>query len=310
MALPVAVTLGDPAGIGPEVVLKAIEGQRLPVWIFGCRKLAEQSWTVPTNVRWRDIRPKPPELRFGEVSAEYGRIALESIDEAVTAIERGECGALVTAPISKEAIALAGSKYPGHTEMLAARAGLTRYGHEYAMYFDSPSIRTVLMTVHMPLAQAILSINADAIAGLAQLTTRWYQKVNGQPPRIGVAAINPHAGEGGRFGNEEETIRKGVELAQERGFTIDGPFPADTIFHSARNGKFDIVMSMYHDQALIAVKTLDFNQAVNVTIGLPYVRCSVDHGTAFDIAGRGIADPAPMRHAIDWAVREVARLER
>jgi 4-hydroxythreonine-4-phosphate dehydrogenase len=309
VTLPVAITLGDPAGIGPEVVLKAIEGQRLPVWIFGCRKLAEQSWNVPANVRWRDIRPKPPELRFGEVSADYGKIALEAIDEAVTAIERGECGAIVTAPISKEAIALAGSKYPGHTELLAARAGLTRYGHEYAMYFDSPSIKTVLLTVHVPLAEAILSIDAAAIAGLAQLTTRWYQKLNGQAPRIGVAAINPHAGEGGRFGNEEEMIRKGVELAQERGFTIDGPFPADTIFHSARSGKFDVVMSMYHDQALIAVKTLEFDHAVNVTIGLPYLRCSVDHGTAFDIAGRGIADAAPMRYAIEWAVRQAERLQ-
>lgn len=304
---PIAVTLGDPAGIGPEVVLKAIEGINAPLWLFGNRELANQAWPVPSNVRFCDIGSSLKTVHFGEVSPECGRIALVSIDAAVTAIERGQCDAIVTAPVQKQSLALAGSKYPGHTEMLAARAGLTRYGVDYAMYFDSPSIRTVLLTVHMPLAQAITSIDADAIASLAKLTTRWYTRMYGSPPRIGVAGINPHAGEAGRFGNEEETIARGVEAAREQGLSVDGPKPADTIFLSARNAKYDVIMSMYHDQGLIAVKTVEFDQSVNVTIGLPYLRCSVDHGTAFDIAGRGIADARPMRYAIEWAVRHVER---
>ncbi|HSP14424.1 MAG TPA: 4-hydroxythreonine-4-phosphate dehydrogenase PdxA [Thermoanaerobaculia bacterium] len=306
---PVAITLGDPAGIGPEVVLKAIEDLNAPIWLFGCRKLAEQSWAVPPNVRFRDVRRKPPELRFGEVSADFGRIALDSIDEAVTAIERGECGALVTAPINKQSIALAGCPFPGHTELLAARAGLQRYAYDYAMYFDSPLIRTVLLTVHVPLAEAILSIDPDAIAALAALTTRWYSRMYGQAPRIRVAAVNPHAGEGGRFGTEEKAILEGVEKARSRGMIIDGPASADTAFLAARERKYDVIMSMYHDQGLIAVKTLDFEHSVNVTIGLPYLRCSVDHGTAFDIAGKRIADARPMRYAIEWAVSHAARLE-
>jgi 4-hydroxythreonine-4-phosphate dehydrogenase len=303
---PVAITLGDPAGIGPEVVLKAIEGLNAPIWLFGCRKLAEQSWTVPANVRFRDVCRNPPDLRFGEVSAEYGQIALDSIDEAVTAIERGECGAIVTAPINKQSIALAGSPFTGHTDLLASRAGLHRYAYDYAMYFDSPRIRTVLLTVHMPLTKAIAAIDADAICALANLTAGWYAKMYGQAPKIGVAAVNPHAGEGGRFGSEEETIVRGVWLARKRGLSVEGPAPADTIF---RADKYDVIMSMYHDQGLIAVKTLDFEHSVNVTIGLPYLRCSVDHGTAFDIAGKRIADERPMRYAIEWAVRHAAGLE-
>ncbi len=304
---PIAVTLGDPAGIGPEVVLKAIDGIDAPVWLFGSRKLAAQSGPVPSNVRFFDVPSPRAKIRFGEIDAECGRIALASIDGAVTAIERGQCDALVTAPIHKQAIALAGSSFPGHTELLATRAGLKRYGYDYAMYFDSPSIRTALLSVHVPLADAIASVSADAIAALADLTTRWYTRMYGKQPRIGVAGINPHAGEAGRFGREEETIAEGVAIARQRGATIEGPAAADTIFLAARNGKYDVILSMYHDQGLIAVKTLEFDQSVNVTIGLPYLRASVDHGTAFDIAGKGIADARPMRYAIEWAARHAER---
>ena len=304
---PIAITLGDPAGIGPEVVLKALDGVREPVWLFGSRRYTEKAGRIPPTLRFCDVTTPPGELRFGEVSADYGRIALASIDAAVSAIERGECSALVTAPIHKQSIALAGSTFPGHTELLAARAGLTRYGYDYAMYFDSPSIRTVLLTVHVPLAEAIASIDASSIAALAELTTRSYKRLYGNAPRIGVAGVNPHAGEAGRFGREEETIARGVEEARKRGLNVEGPASADTIFLAARNGKYDVVMSMYHDQGLIAVKTLEFERSVNVTIGLPYLRCSVDHGTAFDIAGRGIADARPMRYAIEWATRNAER---
>ncbi|HEV8661251.1 MAG TPA: 4-hydroxythreonine-4-phosphate dehydrogenase PdxA [Thermoanaerobaculia bacterium] len=304
---PLAVTLGDPAGVGPEVVLKALDALDVPLWLFGSRQYTEKSGRVPANVRFCDVVTEAGELRFGEVSAENGRIALASIDAAVNAIERGDCSALVTAPIHKQSIAMAGSPFPGHTELLASRAGLTRYGYDYAMYFDSPSIRTVLLTVHLPLTEAIASIDAAKIAALADLTTRSYERLYGKRPRIGVAGVNPHAGESGRFGREEETIARGVNEARQRGLNVEGPAAADTIFLSARNGKYDVVMSMYHDQGLIAVKTLEFERSVNVTIGLPYLRCSVDHGTAFDIAGRGLADARPMRYAIQWAARNAER---
>ena len=277
---PLAITIGDPAGIGPEIVAKAVAAVDVPARVFG---------VVPGNVR------------HGEIAAEYGRIALDAIDAAVSAVERGECSALVTGPIHKQAIALAGARFPGHTELLAARAGLHRYGHDYAMYFDSPRLRTVLLSVHVPLREALGSIDAETIAALARLTAREYARFHGTPPRIAVAGVNPHAGEGGRFGDEEETIAAGVALAMRDGLRVTGPHPPDTVFLAAVNGKYDVVMAMYHDQGLIPVKTLAFHQSVNVTLGLPYLRVSVDHGTAFDIAGKGIADAGPMQYAIEWA---------
>ena len=300
---PLAITLGDPAGIGAEVVLRALDGLDVPVRLFGDRAYAAQSAPIPGSLPFTDVALSRGPLRFGEVSAENGRIALASIERAVDAIERGECSALVTAPIHKQAIAAAGSPHPGHTEILAARAGLHTYGHHYAMYFDSPTIRTVLHSVHVPLKDAIAGVTAESVRALAALTSREYTRLYGQPPRIAVAGINPHAGEGGKFGNEEETIAGGVAAAKSDGITIDGPLPPDTVFLSARNGKYDVVMSMYHDQGLIAVKTLEFERSVNVTIGLPYLRVSVDHGTAFDIAGKGIADARPMRYALRWAAQ-------
>lgn len=279
---PLAITIGDPAGIGPEIVQKALAELDVPARVFGA---------VPAGVR------------HGEIAAEYGRVALDAINEAITAIERGECSALVTAPIHKQSIALAGSSFPGHTELLAERAGLRRYAHDYAMYFDSPRLRTVLLTVHVPLRDALTAIDADDIAALARLTSREYAKLYGAAPRIAVAGVNPHAGEGGRFGDEETAIARGVELAQNDGLAVTGPHPPDTVFLAATTGKYDVVMAMYHDQGLIPVKTLAFHESVNVTLGLPYLRVSVDHGTAFDIAGKGIADAGPMKYAIQWASR-------
>jgi 4-hydroxythreonine-4-phosphate dehydrogenase len=283
---PLAITLGDPAGVGPEVVEKALAGLNVPFRLFGAA---------------------PGPVRYGEISAEYGRVALNAIEDAVSAIERGECSALVTAPIHKQAIALAGSPHPGHTELLAARAGLNRYGYDYAMYFDSPRLKTVLLSVHVPLRDALAAIDADRIAALSKLVTREYQRFYGTRPRIAVAGVNPHAGEGGKFGDEETAIARAVELARGDGLEVSGPHPPDTVFLAASRGKYDVVLAMYHDQGLIPVKTLAFEESVNVTIGLPYLRVSVDHGTAFDIAGKGIADAAPMKYAIDWAARFAAR---
>ena len=279
---PLAITLGDPAGIGPEIVEKALARVGVPHRIFGAT---------------------PKSVRYGEISAEYGRIALDAIDAAVEAIERGECSALVTAPIHKQAIALAGATQPGHTELLAQRAGLHRYGYDYAMYFDSPRLKTVLYTVHVPLREALLALDAETIAALARLTSREYTRLYDAAPRIAVAGVNPHAGEGGRFGDEEEIIARGVSLARAEGLEVSGPHPPDTVFLAATQGRYDVVMAMYHDQGLIPVKTLAFHESVNVTLGLPYLRVSVDHGTAFDIAGKGIADAGPMQYAIEWAAR-------
>lgn len=280
---PLAITLGDPAGIGPEVVEKALAGLDVPVRLFG-----------------RVASPN----RYGEISAEYGRVALNAIHEAIDAVERGECSALVTAPIHKQSIGLAGAKFPGHTELLADRAGLHRYAYDYAMYFDSPKLKTVLLSVHVPLREALNTIDANAIAALAKLMTREYERLYEKTPRIAVAGVNPHAGEGGKFGDEETIIAEGVKNA---GDNVSGPHPPDTVFLSAANGRYDVVLAMYHDQGLIPIKTLAFEQSVNVTIGLPYLRVSVDHGTAFDIAGKGIADAAPMRYAIEWAARHAGR---
>ncbi|HET7710643.1 MAG TPA: 4-hydroxythreonine-4-phosphate dehydrogenase PdxA [Thermoanaerobaculia bacterium] len=300
---PLAITLGDPAGIGAEVVFKALEQTEVPVWLFGNRAYASASGDIPKRAKFVDTGEASGSLQFGQIDAGYGRIALQSIDRALQAIEDGSCSALVTAPIHKQAIAAAGSPFPGHTELLAARAGLKRYGVDYAMYFDAPSFRAVLHTVHVPLAAAIKAITADSILALARLTAREHLRLHGTPPRIAVAAVNPHAGEGGAFGDDEAIIAAGIARAREESIDVSGPYPADTLFRDAREGKYDVVMAMYHDQALIPIKTVDFHRAVNVTIGLPYLRCSVDHGTAFDIAGRGIADPEPMRYAIEWAAR-------
>jgi len=288
---PLAITLGDPAGIGAEIVFKALRDVDVPAIVFGSRALAQP----PEGINFVDVGGDGA-VRYGTIDAEYGRIALASIDAALACIARGECSALVTAPIHKQAIAAAGCPFPGHTELLAAKAGLKKYAHDFAMYFEAPTLRAVLLTVHVPLRDAINSINEDDIVALAKLTTREFARLHGTTPRIAVAGVNPHAGEGGRFGDEEAIIARAVGRS---GANVSGPHPADTVFR----GQYDVVLAMYHDQALIPIKTLAFEESVNVTLGLPYLRVSVDHGTAFDIAGKGIANAAPMRYAIEWAAR-------
>jgi len=302
---PLAITLGDPAGIGAEIVFNALRDTNVPARIFGSRALANP----PEDIDFVDVGGEGP-IRYGVIDAAYGRIALDSIDAALRAIDAGDCSALVTAPIHKQAIALAGSPFPGHTELLADRAGLKRYGHDYAMYFDSPKLKSALLSVHLPLREAISGISADDIAALARLTSREYARLYDGAPRIAVAGVNPHAGEGGKFGDEERIVARGVALAAEAGLSVSGPHPADTIFLAASRGQYDVVLAMYHDQALIPIKTMAFEESVNVTIGLPYLRVSVDHGTAFDIAGRGVADAAPMRYAIEWAAAHAGSFAR
>ncbi|HVR43170.1 MAG TPA: 4-hydroxythreonine-4-phosphate dehydrogenase PdxA [Thermoanaerobaculia bacterium] len=322
---PIAVTLGDPAGIGSEVTFRALAeidpGIRLR--LYGDWEYALRS-PVPPPERITKVRHGEPvpdddlvfidlgtsegrELRFGTVDAHYGRTALRSIEAALDALERGECPALVTGPVHKQALMAAGSPHPGHTDLLAARAGLKDYGREYAMMFDSPRLRVALMSVHVSLVEAIRIASPERVRDLALLVDREHLRLFGSRPRIAAAGVNPHAGEGGWFGKEDDRIAAGVELARREGVTIAGPFAPDTVFYRAAGGRWDVVLCPYHDQGLIAVKTLDFERSVNLTIGLPWLRCSVDHGTAFDIAGRGIADAAPMRFVIEWAAHHAGR---
>ncbi|MEO8215864.1 MAG: 4-hydroxythreonine-4-phosphate dehydrogenase PdxA [Acidobacteriota bacterium] len=311
-----AITLGDPAGIGPEIVLKSVESLSSPVRLYGSWDLTVQTPGIGTILdSFRRLQPGSvgtgqrrefvdvgdcQAFRFGEVSADCGRIALNSINAALDDLDSGLVRALVTAPINKKSIVAAGSSFHGHTELLAARSGLAEYGRDYAMFFHSQALRVVLLTVHVPLASAVGMVTARAVREIALLTVREYTRIYGAPPRMAVAGLNPHAGEGGLFGREEEAVLAGVEDARREGVEITGPFAADTLFRSAMRGSCDVVLALYHDQGLIPIKTVAFDCSVNVTIGLPYLRGSVDHGTAFDIAGKGIADPAPMKYAIDW----------
>ena len=317
---PIAISLGDPAGIGTEVVLRAIEDldPEIPIRLFGDWEYAKRS-PGPWPERIRRVPGGEPldedggtifvdvassgghPLEFGVIHRHYGRTALAALEAALDAVEGGACGALVTAPIHKQAVLAAGSPFAGHTELLASRAGLTAYGRDHAMLFDSPRLRVALLSVHVSLADAIAMVTAERVRDLALLVDREHKRLFGGAPRIAVAGINPHAGEGGHFGSEEEAIAAGVEMAKEAGLAISGPLPPDAVYLRASRGTWDVVLAMHHDQGLIPVKILDFERSVNVTIGLPYLRCSVDHGTAFDIAGRGIADPAPMKFAIEWA---------
>ena len=190
---PLAITLGDPSGIGAEIVFKALQDRDIPSRVFGSRALSNP----PDGIDFVDVGGEGP-IRYGTIDAIYGRVALDSIDAALRAIDAGECSALVTAPIHKQSIALAGSPFPGHTELLADRAGLKRYAHDYAMYFDSPRLKSALLSVHLPLRDAVSGIEADDIAALARLTAREYERLYGRAPRLAVAGVNPHAGEGGQ----------------------------------------------------------------------------------------------------------------
>lgn len=326
---PLAITLGDPSGIGAEVVFKALRKLKPqpPFLIFGSWEYARESPGARfleglKRVRPEDIdsrsnhlfvdvgRDTDPPLRWGSVDPHYGRVALDSINAALAAIDSEICGAVVTAPIHKESVSLAGSKHAGHTELLASRAGLKRYAHDYAMYFDSPVLRVALLSVHLSLREALERIDAETVDALCRLVDREYPRLEGPRPRIGVAALNPHGGESGKFGRDEEQIADGVGRAAKSGVNVRGPFPADTIFLSALRGDFDVVVAMYHDQGLIPIKTMEFERSVNITLGLPYLRVSVDHGTAFDIAGQDKANLEPMRHAIEWATRHAVNYRR
>jgi len=285
MQLPrVAITAGDPAGIGPEIAAKAAADPRVRA---ACEPI---------------VYGPPGDQRFepGRLSADAGRAAYETIVRAVADAQKGSVHAIATAPVHQEAFRLAGLPWSGHTDLLAHLTGAA----DVAMLFYSEPLRVVLATIHIPLAEVPRALTKASLERTIALTGRELPRFGLARPRIAVCGLNPHAGEHGLFGAEEQqAIGPAIEACREKGVDVSGPFPADTIFVRAQRGEFDCVVACYHDQGLIPVKLVAFGRAVNVTLGLPIVRTSVDHGTAFDIAGKGIADPDSMVAAVLLAAR-------
>ena len=281
----IGLTTGDPAGIGPEIVRKAVAD-------IGLCEVCEPIVYGP---------PSDATFPAGTPTAESARAARGSIESAVRDALAGEIDAIATAPISKLGFAEAGLPWKGHTDLLAH---LTDREGQVAMLFWSEPIKVVLATVHVPLAEVSRSLTRARLDQIIALTARELPRYGIARPRLAMAGLNPHAGEMGVLGDEEErVIRPAVEVARASGVDIAGPFPGDTVFLRATRGEFDAVIACFHDQGLIPVKLLAFGRAVNVTLGLPIIRTSVDHGTAFDIAGRGEADPASMIEAVRLAAR-------
>lgn len=283
----IGVTVGDPAGIGPEIARKAAADASV-------RAVCEPVLYGPSD-------PDPlSAFEPGILSAAAGRAAYDAILEAVADASADELAAIVTAPINKEAFALAGLPWRGHTDLLAELTGAPRV----AMMFYADALRVVLATVHIPIADVPRALTRDLVEGVIELTASELPRFGYSSPRIAVAGLNPHAGEHGVIGREDdEVLRPAIEAMRAGRIRVDGPFPADTVFVRAARGDFDVVIACYHDQGLIPVKLLAFGRAVNVTLGLPIVRTSVDHGTAFDIAGKGVADPSSLIEAIKLAAR-------
>ncbi len=283
----VALTVGDPAGIGPEIAAKAAADSRV---LAVCQPI---------------IYGPPAGARFapGELSAAAGRAAYDIIVRAVADAQADIVQAIATAPVNKEAFKLAGLPWAGHTDLLAHLTGAP----DHAMMFHSGVLRVVLATVHIALADVPRALTCDAMARTIRLVARELPRFGFAQPRIGVAGLNPHAGEHGLFGREEmDAIEPAIAACRTEGIDVRGPFPGDTIFVRATRGEFDVVIACYHDQGLIPVKLLAFGRAVNVTIGLPITRTSVDHGTAFDIAGKGVADAGSMVEAVLLAAQLAA----
>ncbi len=299
------VTLGDPAGIGPEVTERAAarflaSRHDVSLVLVGPANLVEP---MCERLGSKVCRAAPVESftgAVGEPSAESGRAALSTLMRGIELCRLGEACALVTAPISKHALSMAGSEDRGHTEILTRELALG----PTAMAFFSEKLRTALVTTHLPLRRAIESITASRIVEVAQLLHRALVDYLGiKSPRLALAALNPHAGEAGLLGEEEDKIlRPAVYAAEERGLLLSGPHPADTLFCRAVSGEYDGVVALYHDQALIPVKLLAFGRSTNVTLGLSVPRTSPDHGTAYDIAGQNRARPDGMMAALETAV--------
>jgi 4-hydroxythreonine-4-phosphate dehydrogenase len=324
-APPLAMTMGDPAGIGPELALSAWRDRTTdaPFVIFAAPEvLAAAARRAGLAAPIIETDPAGAKAAFskglpvvpltnraqdapGRPSAANAAATIESIERAVEAIRRGEARALVTNPIAKATLYEAGFKYPGHTEYLGALAEAWGAPAFPVMMIWSETLAVVPVTIHIPLADVAKALTADLIIKTARIVDRdLTARFRVNRPRLAVAGLNPHAGEGGAMGREEITIIKpAIEALRAEGIDAVGPLPADTMFHPKARARYEVALTMYHDQGLIPVKTLAFDEGVNVTLGLPFVRTSPDHGTAFDIAGKGVANPASLVAALKLADR-------
>jgi 4-phospho-D-threonate 3-dehydrogenase / 4-phospho-D-erythronate 3-dehydrogenase len=304
MSLPaIAITMGDPAGVGPEVCVKALADEQVraacrPLVIGDRRRLqlaAEICRAAPPE-DVIDLDVVPEDLPWGEVSAAAGEAAYRFVERAVELALAGEADAICTAPLNKAALQAAGHRFPGHTELLAHLTSTPKV----SMMLTTGSLRVIHVTTHIGLIDAIERIEPGLVERTIARGAQALRAAGIERPRIAVCAINPHAGEGGLFGRGEEAakIEPAVAAARAAGIDAQGPLPADTVFYRAARGDFDLVVAMYHDQGHAPIKVLGVEHGVNVTVGLPIVRTSVDHGTAFDIAGTGAADPRSMVAAL------------
>ncbi len=305
--LPILITPGDAAGIGPEVALKATSELHDaypflfvgPEWLW---RSAGARFSLPVQAEFLDVPAlsdmAPQPVIFGEVSATWGRVAMECVRVAAQACLDGSAAAVVTAPLTKAGIHAAGYAYRGHTDFLADITHTKRH----AMMLSCGALRVLLVTHHQSISSVPESLTVSEICEKIELAHEAGGRLNIEAPRIAVCGLNPHAGEAGAFGDEERTvIAPAIDMARGKGINVSGPYPSDTVFHRALEGEFDFVVAMYHDQGLIPVKLHGFDQGVNTTLGLPIVRTSPDHGSAYDIAGRGTARATSMKAAIRMA---------
>ena len=315
--------MGDPAGIGPEIILKAFGSPQVhsachPLVFGAARFLNRRKAGLSCELDLIEIDnpdeasfkrnalnvvecPAPTGVRIGKKSAVSGRLSIDYLDKAIESALQGKVDAIVTAPLSKAAVRLAGeTDFVGHTEYLADRTDVS----DCAMMFFSDRLKVVLVTTHLALREVADSITTGKIVRAAALANDALKKLGFRRPRIGIAALNPHAGVDAAFGDEDKRIvAPAARQARRRGIDAEGPLPADTLFHAAYGGAYDLVVAMYHDQALAPFKMIAFDEGVNITLGLPFVRTSVDHGTAFDIAGKGLASEKSLVEAIKLAAR-------
>lgn len=312
-----AITLGDPGGIGPEVIVKALSlpelskrarftiiGLNAPLAAAAAAAGISPFWSTAPDAPIRLVEPVTSFTPLAKSTTSGGDASFQFCLEAIrrAKLHRSHpdfVHGVVTAPISKEAWHMAGHHYPGHTELFAQHFGITDFG----MFFAAPMLKVILATVHIPLAQVPTTLSTARVLTTIRLGERACRDLGIASPRIAVCGLNPHAGENGLLGTEDDSIiAPAIRAAQQESIDARGPFPADTIFLAAMNGKYDLVVAMYHDQGLIPVKLLSRDTAVNVTVGLPTIRTSPDHGTAFDIAGTNLADPGSMLAAIELAI--------
>jgi 4-hydroxythreonine-4-phosphate dehydrogenase len=310
----IAVTMGDPGGIGPEVAVRACARlRRLARFVLvgdrGVLESAARRFAADGKTPMVEVSSlSAAERRAGKPTPAGAEAAYRAILRAVELVQGGEADAIVTAPVSKHAIQSLGIDFPGHTEVIAHLAG----DAEVRMMMAAESLRVVLVTTHIRFSDVPAAVTAQKVLRTAEIACHALRREFGiRRPRLALAGLNPHAGEGGAFGDEEiRVLGPAVESAQDRGVRLEGPHPPDTVFFRARSGEFDAVIALYHDQGLIPFKLVHFSDGVNVTLGLPFPRTSPDHGTAYDIAGRGIADVSSMASAIRLAAAMANRRQR